>query len=266
MSLTGALNIGRSALGVHQAALQVTGNNIANAGNADYTRQTASLTPARDQQLRPGVFVGQGVNLDSVRRQIDEALQTRLRGSFADSASADTLQQWYGRVESVFNELGEDDLSTRLSTFFTSWSNLANKPQDAGFQQVVLQEGESVAGWSSGLRGQLGSLQSDVDARLVGQAKDANNLAQQVADLNAEIVVNEGGTGGVANGLRDQRDAVLKQLSELMDVRTVPQDNGSLNVYVGSEPLIIGNDSRGVEVKQTTVDGEVQTTVVFKAT
>lgn len=266
MSLTGALNIGRSALGVHQAALQVTGNNIANAGNADYTRQTASLTPARDQQLRPGVFVGQGVNLDTIRRQIDEALQGRLRGSYADSASADTLQQWYGRVESVFNELGEDDLSTRLSTFFTSWSNLANKPQDAGFRQVVLQEGASVASWLSGLRGQLGSLQSDVDARLVAQTKNADGLAQQVADLNAEIVINEGGTGGLANGLRDQRDAVLKQLAELMDVRTVPQDNGSLNVYVGSEPLIIGNDSRGVEVKQTTVDGEVQAAVVFRAT
>ena len=266
MSLTGALNIGRSALAVQQSALQVTGNNIANAGSADYTRQTAKLGPNRDQQLRPGVFLGQGVNLEGVRRQIDEALQARLRGSFADSASADTLQQWYGRVESVFNELGEDDLSTRLSTFFTSWSNLANKPQDAGFRQVVLQEGESVAGWVSGLRRQLGSLQSDVDARLVGQAKDADNLAQQVADLNAEIVVNEGGTGGIANGLRDQRDAVLKQLAELMDVRTIPQDNGSLNVYVGSEPLVIGNDSRGVEVKQTTVDGEARTAVVFRST
>ena len=266
MSLTGALNIGRSALAVQQAALQVTGNNIANAGNADYTRQTPGITPNRDQQIRAGVFVGTGVNLQSITRQIDEALQGRLRGSFADAEAADTMQQWYGRVEAVFNELGEDDLSTRLSAFFTSWSNLANKPQDPGFRQIVLQEGESVAQWLQGLRGQLGTLQSDVDARLVGQTKDADNLAQQVADLNREIVVAEGGTGGVANGLRDQRDAVLKQLSGLMDVRTIQQDNGSVNVYVGSEPLVIGNDNRGVGVRQTTVDGEVSTTVVFKST
>ena len=88
MSLTGALNIGKSALAVQQAAIQVTGNNIANAGNADFTRQSASVTPSGDRQMGPGVFIGTGVNLDSVRRQIDEALEARLRGSVSDSESA----------------------------------------------------------------------------------------------------------------------------------------------------------------------------------
>jgi flagellar hook-associated protein 1 FlgK len=266
MSLTGALNIGRSALSVQQAALQVTGNNIANAGNADYTRQTASLTPNRDQELRPGVFLGQGVNLEGVRRQIDEALQGRLRGSFSDSESSSTMEQWLGRVEATFNELGDDDLSTRLSKFFGSWSNLANQPQDSGLRQVVLQEGEAVANWFNDLRGQLGGLQSDVDARMKGQAADADSLAQQIADLNAEIVVAEQGNGPAANGLRDKRDAVLGKLSELMDIRTIQQENGSLNVYVGSEPLVIAAQNRGVELKQQTVDGTLSSTVVFKAT
>ena len=45
MSLIGTLQVGKSALAVQQAALQVTGNNIANAGNADYTRQVARLSP-----------------------------------------------------------------------------------------------------------------------------------------------------------------------------------------------------------------------------
>ena len=266
MSLSGALNVGRSALAVQQSALQVTGNNIANAGNADYTRQTASIKPNKDQQIRPGVFLGQGVNLDNVRRQIDEALQGRLRGSFSDAESAGTIEQWYGRVEATFNELGDEDLSTRLSTFFESWSNLANKPQDAGLRQVVLQEGDAVAKWFNDLRGQLGGLLSDVDTRLGSLSNDANGLAQQIADLNREIVVAEGGTGGSANGLRDQRDAVLGKLAELMDVRTIPQDTGALNVYVGSEPLVIGTTSRGIGLKQETIDGQIVSTVIFKAT
>src|SRR4051812_29710882 len=121
MSLTGALNIGRSALAVQQAAIQVTGNNIANAGNADFTRQTSDLAPTRDQQIKAGVFVGTGVDLTGIQRQIDEALQGRLRASISDSEGAATTDQWLGRVESVFNELGDDDLSTKLSTFFGSW-------------------------------------------------------------------------------------------------------------------------------------------------
>ena len=234
MSVTGALNIGRTALAVQQAAIQTTGNNVANAGNAGYTRQTSQLSPGKDQQIRPGIFLGTGVNLDGVKRQIDEALEGRLRGSSSENESADTLQQWLGRVESVFNELGEDDLSTRLSTFFGSWSNLANKPQDMGLRQVVVQEGDSLAKWFTDLRNQLGALQADVDGRLAAQTNDADNLAQQVADLNGQIVIAEGGSGGQANGLRDKRDTVLKQLAQLVDCRSVAQDNGTVNVYVGS--------------------------------
>lgn len=266
MSLTGALNIGRSALATHQAAIQVTGNNIANAGNAGYTRQVASISPSQDQQVAPGMFLGTGVNLDSVRRQIDEALEARIRGSASDSASADISEQWLGRVEAVFNELGDDDLSTRLSTFFASWSNLANKPQDMGQRQVVLQEGAAVATWFSDMRRQLAGLQQDADARLTALAKDADGLAQQVADLNGKIVTAEGGGGGEASGLRDQRDAALKKLSELIDVRTVTQDNGVVNVYVGSEPLVLSGDNRGVALEQAPVNGVMTATVTIKST
>lgn len=263
MSLIGTLNVGKSALATHQAAIQVTGNNIANAGNADYTRQSASISPSKDQMIRPGVFVGTGVNLTSIQRHIDEALEGRIRGSVSDNEGAATTEQWIGRVESMLNELSDDDLSTQLSTFFNSWSNLANKPQDVGFRQVVVQNGDTVASWLKDLRGQLSALRTDVDNRLAAQVNDADSLAQQIADLNSEIVTAEGGLGQ-ANGLRDQRDALLKQLSQLVDIRTVNQENGSANVYIGSDPLVLGGDSRGLTMNNETIDGEITPVVTFK--
>src|SRR5688572_18439491 len=202
MSLIGALNAGKTALAAHQSAIQVTGNNISNAGNANYTRQVARLDPAKDQMLRPGLFVGTGVNLSSVQRQIDEALEGRIRNSVSDNASADTTQQWLGRIEAVFNELSNEDLSTQLSKFFNSWSNLANKPQDIGLRQVVLQNGDYLAKWIQNVRGDLGLLRTDIDNRLGALVSDADQLAQQVADLNQQIVTAEGGSNGQANGLR----------------------------------------------------------------
>ena len=263
MSLIGALNTSKTALATHQAVIQVASNNIANAGNADYTRQVAKTVPTKDYELRPGVFVGTGITIDRIQRQIDEALQTRLRGSFSDGAAADTTQQWLGRIEAVFNELSDEDLSTQLSQFFNSWSNLANKPQDVGLRQVVLQNGDSVAKWMQNLRTQLGELQHDIDQRIAAQVIDADQLAQKIADLNGQIVVSEGGTGGMANGLRDQRDALLGQLSQLIDIRTVETD-GQINVYVGSEPLVIGTQNRGVGLRQEVIDGELTSTVIFK--
>lgn len=265
MSLIGTLQVGKSALAVSQAALQVTGNNIANAGDADYTRQTAQIVPSRDQMLRPGMFVGTGVDLTGIRRQIDEALNARLRGAVADNNAADTLQQWLGRIESVFNELGDEDLSTQMSAFFNSWSNLANKPQDIGLRQVVIQNGQSVASWIKNLRNQLGNLQSDVDDRLRALTNDADQLAGQIADLNQQIINAEGGAGQGANGLRDRRDAMLRQLSELVNVNTV-EDKGVMNVYVGSEPLVIGAQSMGVGLKTSTDDqGNLIAQVIFKS-
>lgn len=265
MSLIGALQIGKSALATQQAAIQVTGNNIANAGSADYTRQVAYSSPSKDRQIGPGMFVGTGVQLDSIRRQIDEALESRIRGSISDGASAESASQWLGRIEAVFNELGDDDLSTRLSTFFASWSNLANKPQDMGLRQVAIQEGASVATWFNDMRRQLGGLQSDADARTQALVTDADSLAGRIADLNGKIVLSEGGMNGQANGLRDQRDAALKQLSELIDVRTV-EDSGVINVYLGSEPVVINTDSRGLAIKQEPVGGKMTTSVVIRAT
>ncbi len=264
MSLSGILNIGQKALALQQSAIQVTGNNIANAGNADYTRQTLGATPSKDQQIGPGMYIGTGVDLTGITRQVDEALLGRLRGSISDDESADTVQQWLGRVESTFNELTDDDLSTQMSTFFKGWSNLANTPQDNGLRQVVIQNGMSLAGNFNDLRVQLGNLSMDVNGRVDGLATDANGLAQQIANLNAQIVEAEGASGGSANGLRDARDAAINKLSALIDVKTIPQANGTLNVYVGSEPLIINADNRGIATKKEVVNGVQTTSLVFK--
>ena len=264
MSLIGALNIGKQALTAHQAAIQTTGNNISNAGNADYTRQVTGLSATRDQRIGAGLFAGTGVQIDTIRRQIDDALEGRLRAALSDSESAQVNQQWLGQVESVLSELGDSDLSTRLSAFFGSWSNLANKPQDVGLRQVVIQSGQAVASWLGDARGSLADLQTTIDQRMPALVERADKLAQQVADLNRTIAVTEAGNG-VANNLRDQRGAAIKELSSLLDVKTVEQPNGQVNVYVGSEPLVLGTDTRGLTLaKGGTADKPVPE-VRFKA-
>lgn len=266
MSLINTLNIGQNALAVQQAAMQVTGNNISNAGNADYTRETASISENADQQLTPGIFVGTGVNLDAVQRQIDDSLQSRINSSVSDNEAASTTQDWLGRVESTFNELSDNDLSTQLSTFFNSWSDLANNPQDSGARQTVIQDGQNVAQFFQGLRGQLSGLQTDANNQITSLAKTADGLAQQVADLNGQISTTEAGSGGTANALRDQRDAVLKQLSQLINIKTVPNSTGSVvNVYVGSDALVTNTTNRGITTQAQDSNGEVVQTLVFKA-
>jgi len=108
MSIYGTLNVGKTALAASQAAIQTTGNNIANAGNADYSRQVARITSNRPQEIQRGTFVGTGVNLGGIDRQIDEALEERLRAALSDSEGGRAASNWLSRIEAVYNELGED--------------------------------------------------------------------------------------------------------------------------------------------------------------
>lgn len=269
MSLIGALNVGQTALGVSQASIQVTGNNIANAGNADYSREVAGVTANVGQQLQPGVYVGTGVDLSSVQRQVDLALQNRLNSSISNNEAANITQQWSGQIETIFNALGDQNLNTDMSDFLSSWSTLANNPQDTAQRQVVVQSGQTVAQEFNSLGSQLGTIQTGIGQQLTTLAGNANQLAQQVADLNQQIALSQGGGANLApggnNSLLDQRDAVLKQLSALVNVQTVNQGDGTVNVYVGSEPLVLGTANRGLSVQTQAVNGQASYQLVFAA-
>lgn len=265
MSLLGALNTGQSSLAASQAAIQVIGNNIANSGNADYTRQAVETTPSPEQQISTGIFVGSGVQISSIQRQIDDALNSRLRSSISDTQSAQTTQQWLSQVQSVFNALGTSNLSTSMSSFFNSWSTLANTPQDMGQRQVVIQQGEALAQQFTSVRQQLTGLGTSVTNDLSDAVKTADTLASQIAGLNQQIVTASAGGTGSPNTLLDQRDAALKQLSQLMNVTTQAQPDGSLSVYVGSQALVTASTSSGVALNNVVVNGVATPTVVFKS-
>ena len=65
MSASSLLSIGMSAMTANYAALQTTGNNIANANVAGYSRQQVELQTAQGQFTGAGFF-GKGVDLSLI--------------------------------------------------------------------------------------------------------------------------------------------------------------------------------------------------------
>ena len=94
MSLNSALEVGRSAMAVSQIALQVAGNNMANAATEGYHRQTIHLTPARGEQVGSNAYVGRGVQLLAIRREVDTALQSRYRDAMSEEYSSQIDQRF----------------------------------------------------------------------------------------------------------------------------------------------------------------------------
>ena len=255
MSLNGALIIGASALSTSQAALQVTGNNISNVGNPNYSREVGVIADTPSEQLRPGEFIGTGVDLSAIQRQVDESLNSRLNSAMSDNSAASITQQWSGQIESVFNALGSQSLDSQLTNFVGDWSQLGNNPTDTSQRQVVIQDGQTLAQQFNGLSAQLSTMQTNLGSQLTSLATNASQLAQQIAGLNQQISTSQGPAGG-NNQLLDQRDAAVQQLSKLVNVQTVNQGNGTVNVYIGSEPLVISTTADSIQVQQNQVNGQ----------
>lgn len=264
MSLSGSLQVGRTGLLVHQAAIQATGNNMANLATEGYHRQRVELLPVQSQQIQQGIFLGKGVRIEDVTRLIDESLETRLRKSMSDESRSTMTSELLTRIEAIENEFSDVDLSTHLGNFFDSFSELANNPQDMSLRTLATQQSDSLGRFIRDMRQEFAALREQTRLQLGDEVKAANDLLNKIETLNQRIAEQSAGGTGAA-GLRDQRDLALGELSEYMSITTVENQTGVVDVFVGSLPVILNGQSRGLQVATRQGDGQLQFDVVIGA-
>jgi flagellar hook-associated protein 1 FlgK len=257
MSLTAAIHIGRSALAASQLGIQIAGNNMANAATPGYSRQVGRFVPIRGDGSLAGISIGAGVQVRSVQRQVDMALQARLWNATSDQAATYAQSQILGQIETILGELGDNDLSSELSDFFEAWSERANQTKTSG---AVVQQGDKLASFMRRMRSDLMDQRRQVDGQLSAAVTRANDLMSQIAGYNRAVADAEVG-GTTANTLRDQREAAVAELAAMMDVTVIDRGAEGLDVLAGSTPLILGGHSRGLEMRRQTVDGVLRVSV-----
>ena len=236
---TGALSsLGTRALGAAFAQLQTTGNNIANANTRGYSRQEVELASSNGQYTGAGFF-GRGVDITTVTRAHDDFLtqQAALARSqaSADSARSDQLTQ----LEKIFG-IGEAGLGYSATQFFNAFTDVSTKPQDETARQVVLARANDLASRFNAAAQQIDTLQAGVTQQIQVSVASVNSLTEQIAALNKRIV-DARGLGQPPNDLLDKRDTAINDLSQYVQVSTVPADDGSLSVFLGGgQSLVVG--------------------------
>lgn len=234
-------SIGLSGLNAAQAGLLTTSHNIANVNTAGYSRQQvlqSTATPA----FSGGGFLGQGVNVDTVRRVYDAFLTARVQQTQATSSGVSTYATQTAALNSMFGDTASG-LTPVLDAFFAGVNGVAANPADISSRQVMLSDGQSLATRFNAMAGQLDAIRDGLESELNGAVTDINTLAAQIADINEAIGLARatGGDNRPPNDLLDQRDALLTKLNTQVGVTGILQQDGSLDVYLAhGEPLVVG--------------------------
>jgi len=240
-----------SGLLAEQQALDVTGNNIANANTEGYTRESATLQsnlpitiPATNPTTGQGAQLGTGVSVANIARVRNTYLDAQYRAQNSALSGASTQSEELAQAQSAFNEPSSAAIASQLSTFWNAWSNLADSPTSEAAKQAVVAAGEQLATTFNELSAQLSTIAGQAGEQykaLTGAGGEVEDIATQIAQLNGQIKLAEE-AGQQPNDMLDRRDLLLDKLSGLANVTVTEEPDHTDTVTFGdaAEPLVEG--------------------------
>lgn len=240
-------DIGLSGLDAAKKALDVIGNNIANAATDGYHRQRVDLSPSYSTQ-QGSVLIGGGVNVKGVTRMMDILLEQEI---LQQQSSLAQISQEYSillTIENTFGELSTENggLNAAIDSFFNSLQDLTAHPSEIIWQNQVVSDAEALASEFRTMGEFLESLEARIRLEVDSTIDSVNTLITQIAELNGKIEVVEL-KGNSANSMKDQRDQCIADLSELVGIQTLNRANGVVDVSAGAIPLVVSSIGNQLE-------------------
>lgn len=273
------LNIAYTGLLASNAALNATNNNIANVNTAGYSRQQVSQQAASALQVfQQYGCAGAGVETLAIERIRDGFYDTKFWNNNAKVGEYNMKQYYMQQIEAYF---ADDVKNPGFTTIFDQFmvrgiEELMKNPNSNTTKSQFVGYAGALAEYFNGLAGNMEKLQKDVNQEIKLKVDEINSLAGEIATLNTQINTIEM-TGIKANELRDRRDLLLDQLSQIVDVEvtetpiTDANDPGRktggnrfMVKIAGGQTLVDGGEYRGMEcvartsyekVNQTDIDG-----------
>lgn len=245
-SLNQAWNIATGALAADQAAISVVAGNIANANTPGYTTETVKWGSA-DTVTVDGQSVAGGVMLQGIASQRDRVLNQRIDQQTQGESAAAARLAALNDLQSIFSGAitatggntgsGVADIGQQLTAFFQAFSSLAADPSNASLRTGVLSAAQSLAATFNQVSGSLEQQRSGIDATIASAADQVNSLTKDIASLNAKISANS--PADDAGTLEDQRQYDLQQLSQLVGIHQITNDNNGLTITTSSGAVLV---------------------------
>ncbi|QJD57688.1 flagellar hook-associated protein FlgK [Pseudomonas sp. gcc21] len=245
-------NIGLSGLKSSQTNLSITGQNISNINTPGYTRQSA-VQAARDPSFTGAGYIGNGTSIVDVQRIHNQFLTNQVRTSTSMNAEVMAFQT---QIEELNGLLAGSatGINPAMQSYFGALQTAIEDPASVPARQLFLAEAEGLAGKFNTVHQRL-TAQNEFIGQQMGTVTDqVSRLASNIASYNNSIA-KASAQGAQPNDLLDARDEAIRQLSEYIGVTVVPQDDNTVNLFVGTgQPLVVGNDASALTIEPGRTD------------
>ena len=256
--MTDMLGISSNAIGAYQRALSTVSNNIANVNTEGYSRQDVVLKDTAPSKAA-NMFFGTGVALEAVKRQFDAFAESNLRNSTSDLSTQKPMVEYTQRVMDIMGDKSVG-LSSALDDFFSAASSLSADPASTVLRSSFLRSSEGLGSRFAELSGQLDLVGTETSQALESTANQVNTLTAQLALVNQNMAKSATLDGQSAEIL-DRRDLLLRQLSDLVRIKTSFATNGTVNVSLGNtvtqSVVVDGQKARPIGI-DTSVKGKLE--------
>ncbi|WP_353093780.1 flagellar hook-associated protein FlgK [Tissierella praeacuta] len=249
----GGLYISISGLQASRMSLDTISHNISNANNPNYVRQSAmhtnnSYTKSADGRLETGT----GVNVQQVRQIRDEFLDMKVRREVSTFGYHYAKSQILEDVEGVFNEISKDEngLQKIMNDFWENWNELSKEADSLPIRGLVHESSVAFTDTVNHISRQLSDIRQNLNKEILAKVDEVNSILNGIGELNKSIKLVEGENSRIkANDFRDERNALLDRLSELIPIKSYENNFGEIVVSLQGRDLINGNYISTIDVK-----------------
>lgn len=226
MGLSTSLNTAISGLNATQVGIGVVSQNVANAGTTGYVRRSVSTADSLS-----GLTIG--VQNTQVQRLLDKIVQHQLWQEASGAAYTSTRASALSNLDKLYGAPGS---STALDTIFSKFTgalqSLQNDPSSYSLRSQVIDNATQLARQLNTLSNGVQALRAQAENGIANAVTKVNDLLGALTKVNSRIVAapNNGSTAT----LKDQRDLILSELSQYVDIKTTEDARGSVSVVTGS--------------------------------
>ncbi len=233
--------IGLNAISTAQKLIDVAGDNIANANTEGYAAKRADVA-AVTGPVTGNTEAGLGSTVSSVQRVRDTLIEAALLQHVQADQRLNTEVNNLGTLESFFTEPGDGGIDALLGGFFDSVDALSASPDDPALREQVVQKAQAVCDAFNRLDSEFTTVTQNLADSTQSTVQDINSLTQRIAYYNGRIRVANTG-GGSAPTLEDQRDQLVTQLAQLVNVTVTHDQYGVVNISTSGTLIVDGQNS-----------------------